>query len=123
TMRGELLLVAVAHPALDTNDYPSRLHRVTPDGPRPWSYGHADTAPAISPDGQWVAFLRSGQPGEKPQVYVQPVDGGDARALTSLPLGAHAPAWAPDSRRIAFRARAAVEGRYAPDLKPEAVPA
>jgi dipeptidyl aminopeptidase/acylaminoacyl peptidase len=120
TMRGELLLVAVAHPALDTNDYPSRLHRITPDGPRPWSYGHADTAPTISPDGQWVAFLRSTRPGEKPQLYVQPADGGDARALTDLPLGAQTPVWSPDSRRIAFLARVAEEGRYTPDLKPEA---
>jgi dipeptidyl aminopeptidase/acylaminoacyl peptidase len=121
-MRGELLLVAVAHPAFDTNDYPSRLHRITPDGPRPWSYGHSDTTPAISPDGKWVVFLRSTQPGDKPQVYVQPVDGGDARALTDLPLGAQAPVWAPDSRRIAFLARIAEDGRYTPDVKPEAEP-
>ncbi|TCO53071.1 S9 family peptidase [Actinocrispum wychmicini] len=122
TLRGELLLVAAAHPALDTNDYPSRLRRVALDGSgdRPWSHGHADTAPAISPDGRWVAFLRVTKPGEQPQVYVQPTDGGDARALTDLPLGAQAPVWSPDSQRIAFTARIPEPGRDTPGVEPAA---
>jgi dipeptidyl aminopeptidase/acylaminoacyl peptidase len=115
TLRGELLLVAASHPSLDTNDYPSTLQRVALDGSgvQPWSYGHRDTDPAISPDGKWVAFLRSAKSGDRPQLYVQPVDGGDARVLTSLPLGVQAPVWSPDSQRIAFTARIPSNNRYA----------
>jgi dipeptidyl aminopeptidase/acylaminoacyl peptidase len=122
TLRGELLLVAAAHPALDTNDYQGGLRRVALDGSgcRPWTYGHHDTAPAISPDGEWVAFLRVTGAGERPQLYVQRADGGDARALTSLPLGAQRPVWAPDSRRIAFTARIPEAGRYSSSVEPRA---
>ena len=63
-----------------------------------------DLAPQWSPDGTWLAFLRERQ-GEKPQLAVMPASGGEARILTSLPFGAGAPAWAPDSRRLAFTAR------------------
>jgi dipeptidyl aminopeptidase/acylaminoacyl peptidase len=122
TLRGELLLVAVAHPELETNSYRGGLHRVALDGSgsRPWTYGHRDTDPVISPDGKWVAFLRLTPPGKYAQLYVQPADGGDARALTALPLGAQSPVWAPDSRRIAFNARIPPPGRCAgePDAEP-----
>ncbi|MEV4315231.1 S9 family peptidase [Actinocrispum sp. NPDC049592] len=114
TLRGELLLVAAARPVLETNDYQGAIHRVALDGSgtRPWTHGRCDTEPVISPDGTQVAFLRSAQPKAKPQLYVQPVDGGDARKVTSLPLGAQSPVWSPDSRRIAFLARIPEEGRY-----------
>jgi dipeptidyl aminopeptidase/acylaminoacyl peptidase len=121
TLRGELLLVAAAHPALATNDYPGGLHRVALDGSgtHPWSHGYRDTEPTISPDGKWVAFLRATKTAERSQLYVQPVDGGDARALTSLPLGTGSPVWAPDSQRIAFTARVPESGRYAPAVEPQ----
>lgn len=59
------------------------------------SSGAADTAPAWSPDGRRVAFLRS----EAPQdgLYVAPSDGS---ATTRLADGGHNPSWAPDSARI-----------------------
>ncbi len=63
-----------------------------------------DTSPRWSPDGQWLAFLRE-QPDDKPQLAVMPASGGEARLLTSLPLGAGQPVWSPDSSRIAFSAR------------------
>ena len=40
--------------------------------------------------------------GKAPQLYVAPLDGGEARKLTDLPEGAASPAWSPDSSRIAF---------------------
>lgn len=120
TMRGELLLVAAAHPDLSSNSYRGGLHRVAVDGSgsTPWSHGHRDAEPAISPDGEWVAFLRQATAEDRPQLYVQPTGGGDARALTDLPLGAQAPVWSPDSTRIAFVARVPDEGRYEPGTKP-----
>lgn len=57
--------------------------------------GKGDTAPRLSADGKTLAFLRSGED-DKKQVWVMPVDGGDARQVTALPDGAKDMAWSPD---------------------------
>ncbi len=64
--------------------------------------GQADTAPAWSPDGTRVAFLRA-QDGP-PQLWLLPATGGEPEQLTTLPLGAGAPVWSPDGTKIAFAA-------------------
>ncbi len=71
---------------------------VTGGGARPLTAGHGDTAPAWSPDGSRLAFLRDGQ------VHVLAADGGDPRQVTDLPLGAGAPVWSPTGERLAFTA-------------------
>ncbi|NKZ07423.1 serine hydrolase [Actinomadura latina] len=80
------------------------LWRVDVPGGRPrrLTRGPSDTAPAWSPDGTRVAFLRA-QDGP-PQVWLLPADGGEPEPLTGLPLGAGAPVWSPDGTRIAFTA-------------------
>ncbi|MEO8084019.1 MAG: prolyl oligopeptidase family serine peptidase [Ardenticatenales bacterium] len=40
--------------------------------------------------------------GEVDQLWLMPLDGGEAVRLTDLPLGAQTPVWFPDGRRIAF---------------------
>jgi dipeptidyl aminopeptidase/acylaminoacyl peptidase len=115
-LRGNLLITALQRPDLETDAPHSALRRVPLDGGEvPWTHGPRDSAPAISPDGRWVAFLRAGD-GQgadgRPQLHVMPSDGGEARRLTSLPLGVGEPVWAPDSRRIAFTARLPETGRY-----------
>jgi dipeptidyl aminopeptidase/acylaminoacyl peptidase len=62
----------------------------------------ADTQPAFSPDGRWIAFVSKRGKDEANQIYVIAVDGGEAQRVTNLPTGAGAPKWFPDSRRIAF---------------------
>ncbi|GII75252.1 serine hydrolase [Sphaerisporangium rufum] len=68
------------------------------DAPRRLTPGPADTAPAWSPDGRRLAFLRDGQ------VAVLDAGGGEPERVTDLPLGAGAPRWSPDGRRLAFTA-------------------
>ncbi|HSJ35873.1 MAG TPA: S9 family peptidase [Acidimicrobiia bacterium] len=67
---------------------------------RPFTSGDGDSVPVWSPDGQSLAFLRAED--RVAQLAIIPVDGGEARLLTDLPLGVSGvPVWAPDGRRLA----------------------
>ena len=68
---------------------------------RTFTHGRADSEPRFSPNGRWLTFVRKGGAGPK-QLWIMPVDGGEARQLTDLPGGASDHAWSPDSSRIAF---------------------
>jgi dipeptidyl aminopeptidase/acylaminoacyl peptidase/CubicO group peptidase (beta-lactamase class C family) len=92
----------------------------TRDGePRRLTRGPSDTAPAWSPDGGRIAFLRA-EDGPA-QLWLLPADGGEAEQLTTLPLGAGAPMWSPDGARIAFAARVDLRGPGAAEDAPTAV--
>jgi dipeptidyl aminopeptidase/acylaminoacyl peptidase len=115
---GKFAVVAVTRADLEADAYRGQLWLVPTDGsapPRPFTTGWRDSAPAYSPDGAWLAFLRATGaegPGAKPQLYVMPTAGGEPRSLTDHPLGAGAPVWNPGSTRIAYVARVPDEGRY-----------
>ena len=70
----------------------------------------SSTNPVWSPDGKWIAFLSdrpgqlTGTPEGKKQLYVIPVDGGEAQQVTKMESDVNDLAWAPDSKRIAFSA-------------------
>ncbi len=116
---GRSAVVAATRPDLGENEYRAQLWTVPLDGsggPRRLTHGDRDMEPAYSPDGAWLAFLRA-EPKAKPQLFLLPTAGGDARKLTDLPGGAGAPHWSPDSTRIAFSARVPEAGRYGRDEK------
>ena len=62
-----------------------------------------DHSPRWSPDGKHLAFVsnRNGTP----QLWLIPLNGGEARALTHLPNGAMNPVWAPDGCKLLFTSR------------------
>ena len=62
-----------------------------------------DWNPHWSPNGKQIAFLSTR--GDKPQIYLIPVDGGEAQALTAMKQGVSGgPVWSPDGKCIAFTA-------------------
>jgi dipeptidyl aminopeptidase/acylaminoacyl peptidase len=77
------------------------------------------SSPNWSPDGRWLAFVsdregtaagkdekeRKKQGKGKPQIWLIPTDGGEARQFTFMEHGASAPVWSPDSKRLLFSAQ------------------
>jgi Tol biopolymer transport system component len=86
----------------------SRILALDPgrNGVQPLSSGPGkDTRPSVSLDGQRIAFLRD--QGKKTSLMVENMDGSGVRELatadssTGVTMAAEAPAWSPDSTRIA----------------------
>ena len=86
------------------NRYRRAIWLAPTDGRPAWQLtagAKSDTAPRWSPDGRHVAFV-SNRDGEKPQLYLIAVGGGEARRLTRMPQGVSQPAWSANGQRIAF---------------------
>lgn len=110
---GAFAVVAVSHPSFAVDAEVGQLWRVPLDGgaPKRITRGFHDTAPKFSPDGALLAFVRS-QPGEPGQLFVAPVDGGEAVQVTNQKLGVSAFDFSDDAKRIVFLARIPEQGRY-----------
>lgn len=72
-----------------------------------------DAYPRWSPDGETLAFVS--HRGGTPQIYLLPIRGGEARALTQHANGATAPTWSPDGSQIAFVGRVNAQERQDED--------
>ena len=67
------------------------------------SYPGVEGAPALSPDGNLVAFAWSGHAEAGPtDIYVKAVESEALRRLTQTPDSETSPAWSPDGHSIAF---------------------
>jgi dipeptidyl aminopeptidase/acylaminoacyl peptidase len=80
-----------------------------------------DSNPKWSPDGRFLAFLSerncpdlTGSSADRPQVYVMPSAGGEARRMTSASGGVTQFAWSPDSSRLVVVARVPTLDQEAP---------
>lgn len=112
---GSRAVVSVIRPDFDADAYVGQLWNVPLDPgqlPRRFTRGFKDSAPAFSPDGLALAFLRVTGPSAKPQLFVAEAGGGEPRALTDRLLGVEGFSWSPDSRRIVFSSREPDAGRY-----------
>lgn len=109
----------------DTNAFETDLwiaDTATGERHRLTSVGSSSSDAKWSPDGSWISFISSratsvhGSPAGKRQLYVMPVNGGEAQQITKMDEGVGGYDWAPDSKHIAISAESA-ESKAVKDRK------
>ncbi|MFO7682481.1 MAG: S9 family peptidase [Chloroflexota bacterium] len=87
----------------------SHLWLVPADGSRPvrqFTYGkQQDSQPRWSPDGSQIAFLSNRGDEKQAQIYLLPLDGGEARPLTTFSGSIANFEWSPDGKKLACQFR------------------
>ncbi len=90
------------------------LDLVGKEEPKQLTFGdRSDLSPQWSPDGKMLAFVRND--GDKPQIWLLPINGGEARVFSKAEFGAGNPKWSPDGKSILFSATIPI---YHIDAKP-----
>ena len=69
--------------------------------PVEFNAGDKDSAPRFSPNGNIIAFLRTDDNDHK-QLWTVDIAGGEAKRLTSTPVGVSDFSWSPDSQQLVF---------------------
>ncbi len=72
------------------------LNRIT----SPPNSGKGDYRMQLSPDGNWLAFLRNAVYRDQTELWLYAVNSGESARITTLPVLLRALAWLPDSRRL-----------------------
>ena len=109
---GRRIAYVVSQPDPEEDRYVRRVHVADGDAGTAFTHGPGDTTPRWSPDGRWLAFLRTAAGDDaRPQLAVMPADGGEATVRTQLPLGVSDLAWSPDGSQLVV-----VGEEWAPEL-------
>jgi Tol biopolymer transport system component len=74
--------------------------------------GIADLAPAWSPDGERIAYIRKTGERGRPDLYVMTASGRGRERLTRTPVPERDPSWSPDGSMIAYSARTSPTGPF-----------
>lgn len=104
---GELAAIVVTEYDIEKNEGQGDIWLVATDGSwvRRFTTGKGtESSPAWSPCGKKLAFTAKRE-GKRSQLYVIPVEGGEAEMVTDMPLGASYPKWMPDGGGIIFVSR------------------
>lgn len=104
---GRVAVFSVTEPSYDPALEASDLWLVATDGrtpPRRLTFTRgAESGAAFSPDSRTLAFTARREGDEAPQVYLLPLDGGEARRLTNRPTGASSPVFRPDGKALLYQ--------------------
>ncbi len=104
---GSRAVVSVTEPSYDAAQQASDLWLVSTGSdaaPRRLTHTKApESGVAWSPDGTRLAFATRREGDEAPQIYILPLDGGEAWRLTRMTAGASGPVWRPDGKAILFQ--------------------
>jgi dipeptidyl aminopeptidase/acylaminoacyl peptidase len=101
---GKSIVVRVGRPNYEKNRYDAELVlvAVASGKQRVLTYERSGLSnPRWSPTGDRLAFLAVGG-SDKPQIFVMPMGGGDAKRITDAPEGVRDYAWKPDGKEFAF---------------------
>ncbi len=101
---GEKIAFTVSRHELETGTSWSEIWMMQADGDRlrQMTHGrHHDGSPTFSPDGKTILFVSDR--GKGSQLYLLPTGGGEAKKLTSFPMGLSGPVWSPDGQWIAVK--------------------
>jgi Tol biopolymer transport system component/DNA-binding winged helix-turn-helix (wHTH) protein len=85
----------VAHSGSKSSISPPRIIPLT-------SYPGEEIYPALSPDGNMLAFSWNGEKEDNFDIYVKLLDSGAPMRLTTNPADDFSPVWSPDGRNLAF---------------------
>lgn len=106
---GNKAIMVVSRKAVkNENDYYYTRHLYLLDligatEPTQLTYGDkSDGQPQWSPDGKQILFVRTD--GERSQLWLLPLSGGEAHAITKSEYGAGNPRWSPDGKKILYSA-------------------
>ena len=106
---GKWAVMPVTEPSYDSAKTASDLWIVPVDGsgpPRQLTHTLApETSAVFSPDSKRIAFATKREGDEFPQIYVLPLDGGEAMRIANVATGASNPQWRPDGKAILFESR------------------
>jgi Tol biopolymer transport system component/DNA-binding winged helix-turn-helix (wHTH) protein len=87
------------------------IFRVPIDGGEPVRFTEKmSSEPAISPDGQTIAFVYREAPAAPNQLAVMPTGGGEPKVICELPAYYGLLTWMPDSRALAYAEKQKPEG-------------
>ncbi len=103
---GATVAFTVTEPLMEgeQSEYLTRIHVVPVEGGEAIAWtagGDSATAPAFSPDGRYLGFLRKGS-GDKQQVWLLPLGGGEAFPATHAENGATSFRFSPDGRSVGY---------------------
>ena len=104
---GKHAVFSVTEPSYDSTQNVSDLWIVPADGSAPahklTNTRGGEGGATFSPDGKTLAFTARRDGDEADQIYLLPLEGGEARRLTNIPTGVSGPKFRPDGKAVLFQ--------------------